>query len=95
PGPAQPRPFNAPTDSDDESDVEPSAVNDEAESGMIDDGARWLDKRRKLRGAAISRDVLDDAAKSRSQAPPALKTNTLPAKASSKAVPKASDWESW
>ncbi|KIK81115.1 hypothetical protein PAXRUDRAFT_833085 [Paxillus rubicundulus Ve08.2h10] len=84
--------------------------------GMIDDGACWLDKRRKLQGAAVHAeckrltlggqsdidlsssffcDVLDDAAKSRSQVLPTLKTNMLPAKTSSKAIPKASDWESW
>ncbi|KIJ10439.1 hypothetical protein PAXINDRAFT_16590 [Paxillus involutus ATCC 200175] len=89
PAPPQPRPFDlqVPNDSDDESDVEPSAVNDEMERGMIDDDIDL--------SSFFFHNVLDDAAKSRSQALPALKMNMLPAKTSSKAVSKASDWESW
>ncbi|KIK74577.1 hypothetical protein PAXRUDRAFT_835946 [Paxillus rubicundulus Ve08.2h10] len=72
------------------------------ERGMIDDGACWLDKRLTFSGRSdidlslsFFHDVLDNAAKSHSQVLPTLKTNMLPAKTLSKAVPKASDWESW
>ncbi|KIJ59093.1 hypothetical protein HYDPIDRAFT_162797 [Hydnomerulius pinastri MD-312] len=59
PGPArpQPRPFDPPADEDSESDTELGNMIDGAERGTehspIDDGARWLDKKRKLRGAAV------------------------------------------
>ncbi|KIK79367.1 hypothetical protein PAXRUDRAFT_769612 [Paxillus rubicundulus Ve08.2h10] len=68
PAPPQPRLFDPPTDSDVKSDVEPSAVNDETERGMLDNDIDL--------SSFFFCGVLDDAAKSCSQALPALKPNT-------------------
>ncbi|KAF9240037.1 hypothetical protein BU15DRAFT_74264 [Melanogaster broomeanus] len=133
--PPQPRPFESPAESDDDSDCEGEfgssdttglgwsgsfqvcqrANEDSGTAGVpVDNGARWLDKKRGLSGRAIHaerqrlalagvseielsspffRDILDEPPKSRFQTSSTAKPVDTSSKMLSKAVPKASDWD--
>ncbi|KAF9241149.1 hypothetical protein BU15DRAFT_73625 [Melanogaster broomeanus] len=124
--PPQPRPFESPAESDDDSDYEGefgssdttgvAADSDGTAGAPVDDGARWLDKKRGLSGKAIHaerqrlalagvseielsspffHDILDEPPKSRFQTSSTAKPVDTSSKMLSKAVPKASDWDSW
>ena len=118
----QPRPFDPPLESDGDSDDDGKSSASESEArgatarAPIDDGARWLDKKRGLSGKAVHaerqqlalsgtseidlsspffRNILDEPTKSRFQMSTTAKSLDPPLKTLSKAIPKASDWDSW